>query len=228
MKIVAISDLHGFCPTIIEKFDILLICGDVCPVWNHSREYQWNWLNDDFINWVNNLPFKDVFSRVIMIAGNHDFIFENFPSYEKREWLSKLNNRVVYLDNEEYIFNDGEKDYRIFGTPYCKVFGNWAFMRENLNKYFDAIPEGLDFLISHDAPMIDNYGIIREGRWTGENAGNKPLADAINRAKPKYAFHGHIHSSNHEMKEIDGTNIACVSIMNEKYEPLYLPLILNV
>lgn len=232
MKTVAISDMHGNLPKIEEEFDLLLICGDICPDWNHLREFQWNWINDQFAEWVKGLPFKDDFSRVVMIAGNHDFVFEGLGKHKRRDWLSKFNHRLVYLDNEEYTFeyygDEGLKEYRIFGTPYCKAFGTWAFMRENLEKYFDVIPEGLDILISHDAPKIDNFGIIQMGRWKGENAGNPVLADAIIRTKPKYALHGHIHSSPHEMKNINGTNIACVSIVDEHYEMAYQPLILEI
>jgi len=229
MKVIAISDLHGYLPT-IEPFDLLLICGDVCPVQNHIRTYQEEWLSNEFAEWINGLPFNDTFSKVVMCAGNHDIIFDGLGKHKKKDWLSHIkDDRLVYLDNEEYEFlsNDG-KTYKIFGCPYCKVFGNWAFMRENLEKYYDFIPEKLDFLITHDSADIDNLGMISLGRWKGENAGNVILANYVNKVKPKYYFSGHIHSGRHELKEIDGIKSANVSIMDEYYYPSYLPLTLNI
>ena len=237
MKTIIMSDLHGFLPAITEEFDLMLLGGDVCPFLNHAKNYQRDWLTHEFRDWLKRLPYKDQFSRVVMCAGNHDFIFEGIGKRKLADLLKETDNgdptpRLVYLDNEEYDFecieDTGIETYRIFATPYCKPFGNWAFMRENLDKYYEFIPEGLDILLTHDAPKVDQYGIIREGRWKGENAGNAVLAEHIQRAKPRYAFHGHIHSSLHALQEIDGVRYANVSIMNEDYDPFNLPLVLEI
>ena len=236
MKTIIMSDLHGFLPAITEEFDLMLIGGDVCPKFNHLRNYQWQWLTHEFRDWIGRLPYKDPFSRVVMCAGNHDFVFEGIGKHKLERLLKAINpsdtQRLIYLDNEEYDFDcvedTGLETYRIFACPYCKPFGNWAFMRENLDKYYDFIPEGLDILLTHDAPKVDQYGIIREGRWSGTNAGNAVLAEHIKRAKPRYAFHGHIHSSIHALQEIDGVKYANVSVMNEEYEPFNLPLVLEI
>jgi hypothetical protein len=37
---------------------------------------------------------------------------------------------ILIHEEYEYLSNEG-KIYKVFGTPYCKIFGNWAFMREN-------------------------------------------------------------------------------------------------
>ena len=237
MKVIAFSDTHGVPPKITDEFDLMLIGGDVCPVWNHNRQYQFGWLVTEFAAWVNCLPFKDEYSKVILCAGNHDFIFESAKKSMLEEFLRSINNeRLVYLNNEEYDFKcpdtNGEvKTYKIFATPYCKIFGRWAFMRdgEKLEKYYSLIPENVDFLLSHDAPAIPPYGIIRKGTYSGVDAGNKFLAEAIYNKKPKFALHGHIHSSSHELSEIEncGAKIACVAIMDEDYNPTYDPLIID-
>lgn len=234
MKTIIMSDLHGELPKIKESFDLLLICGDVCPVWNHLRTYQWEWLNNEFVDWVNLLPYKDDrFSQVVMIAGNHDFIFEGLGKRKKEDWLKKMNGKLVYLDNEEYTFtyfsNNPPQEYRIFGSPYCKVFGNWAFMREDLDKYYSMIPEGLDFLITHDAADIDGLGMINDKPWKGVNAGNTVLAEYVKKVKPKFYFCGHIHSGRHEIEKTEeGVVNANVSIMDESYDPVNDPLILDI
>lgn len=73
MKVIALSDLHGNLPLIDEDFDLMVICGDICPVFSHDYFFQASWIRYDFINWVNKLNFKDDDSRVILVAGNHDF-----------------------------------------------------------------------------------------------------------------------------------------------------------
>ena len=231
MRIVVISDLHGHLPE-LPDFDLLIIGGDVCPVTNHNRHFQEDWLNGTFSTWINSLPYRNVFSRVVMIAGNHDFVFEGISKTRKQEWLSHIkDNRLVYLDNEEYDFEylevDELKHIKLFGCPYCKIFGNWAFMRENLEKYYSAIPEDIDILVTHDAADINNLGLIQMGWYKGENAGNTLLAEHVKRVKPKYYFCGHIHSGNHNLEEIDGIKMANVSIMNEDYEPTHKPLIIE-
>lgn len=223
MKIIATSDLHGTLPEIKTEFDLLLICGDICPVWNHNRHYQEEWLNTDFADWIKSLPYKNALSRVVCIAGNHDFYLEGAGRSQMTKFKNNCGNQFVYLRNGEYDFeyltDRGLDTIRIFGTPYCKPFGSWAFMRENLSKYYDEIPEGIDILISHDAADINEMGYIHEGRWSGTNAGNKALADCIKRVKPKYYFCGHIHSGNHKFEDIDGVKCANVSLMNERYSP---------
>ena len=231
MKIIAISDLHGYLP-VLEDFDLLLIAGDVCPVECHIRQYQEEWLRDEFTNWINGLQYRDAFSRVVMIAGNHDFALESISEKKKGEWLSNIkDNRLVYLDNEEYTFEyldvNGIKQIKIFGCPYCKVFGRWAFMRENLDKYYSPIPEDVDILITHDAADINNLGLIQMGRQAGTNAGNAVLAEHLMRVKPKYYFCGHIHSGNHNLEEVDGIKMANVSLMDENYTPANMPLIIE-
>lgn len=231
MRIVVISDLHGHLPE-LPDFDLLIIGGDVCPVTNHNRHFQEDWLNGTFSTWINSLPYRNVFSRVVMIAGNHDGYFEGMSKKKKEDWLSHIkDNRLVYLNNEEYDFEylevDELKHIKLFGCPYCKIFGNWAFMRENLEKYYSAIPEGIDILVTHDAADINNLGLIQMGWYKGENAGNTLLAEHVKRVKPKYYFCGHIHSGNHSLEEIDGIKMANVSIMDENYNPTHKPLIIE-
>lgn len=225
MKIIAFSDPHGHLPEIKEQFDLLLLPGDVCPVWNHNKYFQQDWLTGIFATWIKSLPFKTESSRVVMCAGNHDFAFESASKKFIEELITATDGRLVYLKNEEYSFVHDGKTYRIYGTPICKRFGNWAFMRDELDVYYENIPDGLDFLITHDAPDINELGLIKMGYYAGTNAGNIPLANHVKRAKPKYAFCGHIHSGNHELKEVDGTHLANVSILNEDYVTFYDPLV---
>lgn len=237
MKVIALSDLHGTLPDIIEPFDLMLICGDICPVWNHKVSYQEYWLKNDFNNWLRDLPYNDAFSRVVCIAGNHDFIFERLGRVKREDLLSSLPSSFIYLEHELYTFEyleDDLKQITIFGTPYCTQYGNWAFMRDSdyLQKKFCEIPEGIDILISHDAAFMTNgLGTISEGTHKGTECGSKELSQAVERVQPKYFFCGHIHTGNHSFSRYAFANTnremwsANVSILDECYDESFRPLI---
>lgn len=155
------------------------------------------------------------------------FFLERITNSELTKFYKKTFNRVIVLKNEiydyEYLDDNGINSLKIFGTPYCKIFGNWAFMvsDEKLKQKYSEMPLNCDIVISHDSPSINNLGTIQEGWQKGVNAGNFVLAEEIKIKKPKYFFSGHIHSGNHNFENVDGTIMANVSLVNEKYNPVF-------
>ena len=218
------SDLHGNLP-VIEEFDLLLICGDICPTYTHGHRFQEEWVTTDFAEWIKSLPFKHAWSKVVMTPGNHDFIFEYWGQHEYDMLNHLTDGRLVVLRNQlyefEYLEADEIKKMRIWGTPYCQQFGRWAFMRPSyrLRDKFDEIPDDIDILITHSAPDIEGYGYVDWDTPYQRNAGCPVLASAIKSKKPKYVFCGHIHLGNHQAQEINGTIIANVSYVDEAYMP---------
>lgn len=232
LKILVTSDLHGYLPEIKETFDLFLICGDICPVHDQYFSFQKEWFMNEFVDWINNLPLSnnpviDEFNKVVIIGGNHDFYLERVNKNDLTEFYRKTNNRVIVLKNEEYNYeyldDTGINSLKIFGTPYCKIFGNWAFMISNdkLEEKYNKIPENCDILISHDSPSLNNLGMIQEGWNKGTDAGNRILDEYIIEKQPKFFFSGHIHSGNHNFEKINNTYMANVSYINEKYMPAY-------
>ncbi len=241
MKVLVTSDTHGYLPEIIEPLDLLLICGDVCPAHDHYFSYQKSWFMTKFVDWVNSLPFADEWSRVVLTWGNHDYVGERLMDTDIEDISNLTNGRLIILKNETYHFvykdEDGKQQtLTIFGTPYCKIFGNWAFMVSDtkLHEKYSKIPEGVDILISHDSPTINRLGMIQEGWNAGVDAGNLILDQYIRSRKPKYFFSGHIHSGNHvfELVNVNETDpvdkedevfvkMANVSYINERYRPVY-------
>lgn len=227
IKILASSDFHGFFPEISESFDLFLICGDICPVECHSIKFQDDWIFNDFIPWINSLPFNTPWSKVIITPGNHDFIFTKYSNENLRGIERMCNNNLIILINEEYNFefpvSDGVDSLRIFGTPYCSIFGRWAFMcsTDVLEEKFSQIPEGIDILISHDAPNVNKLGAITQGYWKSDTTGNSILPKHIERVKPKLHVCGHFHSGNHELTKIGETISTNVSYVNEDYDPFW-------
>ena len=236
MKICSISDLHGnlvYYPSDYWKglweCEVLFICGDILPL-----EIQLDmiksieWLTEEFLPWAESLPVEKVF----FIAGNHDFWFERNDIAAHK--LFPQSQKVTYLKNElvEYISSQDSKIYKIFGSPYCKPFGLWAFMRsaDILIKKFNEIPENVDILFTHDAPNLGTVGtILEENHYsTNINAGNSILSEYILKKRPRYCFCGHIHSGNHNLEKIGDSNLANCSILNEGYKIVYDPLYLRI
>ena len=226
IKICAISDLHGTLPEITEPSEIMLIAGDICPVWNHSRGYQKQWLEEEFVPWVNKLPIEIVF----LIGGNHDFCLETYG--KQSFWIDEVlrkptNGKIVYLHHQayDYITNDG-LTLKLFGTPYCHQFGNWAFMKQDdvLVERFKNIPEEIDILISHDpAYCFGNTDAIiqRDGR----HVGNVPLKERLLSMEkpPAIVVTGHIHSGDHNITQYKGIYCFNASILDETYSEEYVP-----
>lgn len=227
LKILAISDLHGYLPKIEDKFDILFICGDICPAHDHYYAYQKEWIENEFVTWINNLPYKDAFSVVVMTWGNHDFIGEKMREGDNNHLKKLTNGRLHILKNDmlsvEYLSDDGVKTLYVAGTPYCKIFGNWAFMvsDESLREKYSKLPNNLDVLLTHDSPRVNNLGMISQGWNSGVDAGNKILDEWIINNNPKYLFSGHIHSGNHVFEKIGNTWMANVSLVDERYDPTH-------
>jgi Icc-related predicted phosphoesterase len=227
IKILASSDFHGNLPYIKDSFDLFLIAGDVCPAHDQYYAFQMEWLMNEFAEWVNDLPFTTAWSKVILVPGNHDFALERISHTQILELEAKCGGRLKFLRHDIYQFefpvSDGLDSLTIFGTPYCSIFGHWAFMinDEALEKKFSQIPEGVDILVSHDSPNIGKIGAILTGPWANDTTGNAILAKHIERIHPKLFVSGHFHSGNHDMQYINGTYMTNVSYVGEDYSPMY-------
>lgn len=213
MKIIAISDLHGNLP-IIPPCNLLLIAGDICPVYDHSLQFQQYWLDTTFRRWLKELPVK----HIVGIAGNHDLIFQ-----EKPHWVPKL--PWIYLQDSGTEI----EGLKIWGTPWQKRFHDWAFNldEEELVKKWDMIPLDTDILVLHGPPY--GYGdeaprIIKdenEQEWPGfEHIGSPSLLSRLKLIKPKLVVFGHNHDGFGKWEE-DGMVLANVSYLNNQYQPTH-------
>ena len=220
MKICVISDLHGKLDFAIKPCDILCICGDIVPTYIqvYMRETL-DWLARDFVPWCDKQPCEKVF----LIAGNHDWTAMRHPD----DWENMFKGtKITYLLDSlaEY------KGLKIYGTPWCHQFYNWAFMAsdEDLKKIYSKMPEGVDILLTHDCPYGNNDILLQEDFYTGDHIGCKPLGEAVDEKKPRYQFCGHLHSCNHDMEKRGETEIRNVSILNEHYDRVYEPCYIEI
>lgn len=227
LSVCALSDLHGELIPVedFEFCELVCICGDIVPlnIQSSSRKTK-QWLKQKFKPWAESLPCN----KVLFIAGNHDlhfnldFMWSVFPNEAK----------VTYLFHEDYLYMGAdEEEYLIFGTPYCRQFGNWAYMedQETLKKLYEEIPYDCNILMTHDQPYGYGDVILQQISWnTGEHIGNPALRDAVLSKQPRYMFCGHLHSSTHDCVEIGKTKRYNVSIKDEYYESRFNPLVIEV
>ncbi len=228
IKICAMSDLHGYLPE-IDRCDLVLICGDIIPLnFQASSKLTYRWFSTTFKEWAEALPCE----KVVFIAGNHELHFpDHYKDYKE---LFPNDSKITYLCHEEYVYSGpDDRDYRIFGTPYCKKFDNWAFMLPDsqLHEKFLEIPWRVDILLTHDQPYLYGDVLLQEDcPWAnGEHIGSNPLALAILGKAPRYQFNGHLHSCDHnEIVINDNTIHYNVSLKDDSYQVVYNPLYLTI
>ncbi len=230
IKVAAFSDGHGTLPEIQEPFDLLLIAGDSIDLYiQRHKERTISWYENDFVNWINQLPFKAEDSKVLWIAGNHEVGWEELKDKRfeiAKNVQSKTNNRAIYLEDSSYNF----KGLTVYGTPWCKIFYNWAFMKnsDSLKASYSNIPVNCDILLTHDAPYGVSDVCLDWPKYEQRHIGNSELKDAILEKGPKINIHGHLHSANHEKEILGNTEVYCVSIKNEAYDDVYPILYLDL
>ena len=226
MKVCAISDMHGIYTFEIPKCDILFICGDIVPLkMQNNINQSLRWFRNWFLPWCRTLEADQIY----MVGGNHDLFLEH-SERKVKSLLQGTNITILYNEGAEYI-DDAGKVWKIWGSPNCHMFGNWSFMySDEFNKeQFEKMPKDLDFLITHDAPYGRNDVILQDVYWASkEHIGNIPLVKVINEKKPKYHFTGHLHSTDHNLVDYDGTKTACVSLLDEHYKLAYNPLVIEI
>ena len=243
LKITAISDIHGDLP-IIDPCDVLCICGDIVPL-EIQRNYTKSvaWLAGRFVNWCEKLDCE----KVIIIAGNHDFVFQKmFNDYIEKVGTPRWSNhksqyedftdmvednldfpgKIVYLQDTSYEY----EGITFYGTPHIPVLSNWAFYKssEGLKDSFEEIPDKVDILLTHSPGKFVNDTGVSLQLPNQPEYGSIELTEAIQNKLIRYWFVGHIHSGNHHLENYNGIQVANVSMKDENYRIAYDPLTIEI
>ncbi|MDX1457403.1 MAG: metallophosphatase domain-containing protein [Marinobacter sp.] len=178
MKLTIISDTHGMYRQIgsIPDGDVLIHAGD--SLGRGTLEEL-----EDLNDWFSTLPHR----HKILIAGNHDWCFQNDPENARR-----LVTQAEYLEDSGVII-DG---LRFWGSPWTPEFFDWAFnlpRGEALAQRWAMIPDDTDVLITHGPPLntLDRVG----ERYGGGHVGCADLAQRLLELRLKAHLFGHIHES---------------------------------
>jgi Icc-related predicted phosphoesterase len=206
MRIVLISDTHGLhADLLIPEGDMLIHAGDI------TMDGTIDEIND-FNTWFNSLshPHK------IVIAGNHDFSLQK----EARAARKKLTNCHYLFDS--FIKCEGLK---IYGSPWQPWFHDFAFnldRGEPLKKMWKMIPIDTDILVTHGPPFE-----ILDAVSADKLVGCKDLLERVKVVKPKVHIFGHVHQAYGEVEQ-DGTKFINCSICDVDYNPVNLPIVIDI
>lgn len=224
MKITCIADLHGFYPE-LPGGDLLIVAGDLTSLHTEAEHFEFN-------EWLENQEYK----KIILVAGNHD------------TWIEK-NECAGFADYDgqkvEYLCDSGTEfeGLKIWGSPYTASFKGihskcMAFTIHIgcdtdywLDEHWQQIPEDIDILITHGPP----FGILDE-TLRGECVGSKSLLIKSLEVAPRLHAYGHIHEQGGKqfiMKrpgygDENNTIYINASIMNEKYQPVNIPITIEI
>ena len=200
MRICAISDTHTKHRNIpfLPEADVIIHAGDCLGFGKFEELYQ-------FGHWYGNLPYK----HKILIAGNHDWVFEKEP--ERAQAIVKSFG-ITYLQDSEVVIDN----IKFYGSPWQPEFNAWAFnlpRGQALKDKWAMIHDDTDVLITHGPPF--GYGDMAPNNTF---VGCRDMLDRILQL-PKLKAHifGHIHCSygtwfNNNVRYINA------SICSERYE----------
>ena len=200
MRILHLSDTHSCHHTLrnLPDADIIIHSGDLSLA-GTGKEV------NDFVEWFVRLDYK----HKIFIAGNHD------------DCLDGKNPEIIQRflpSNCHYLCHSGVKigGLNFWGVP--------LFLSDDIEGRFPQImakiPQDTDILISHRPP----YGILDNA---GYAFGCSDLLQAVLKISPRYHLFGHIHYA-YGMEKLEETTFVNASLVNEKYELVKEPFVLEV
>lgn len=214
MRIVCLSDLHGYLPHVpdntvwsatpeLPEGDVLVIAGDLTG-WGKLHEII------ELDRWLATVPIE----HKIIIAGNHDLCCEFEPMAPVIQHAHYLEDSSVTIDNLTF-----------YGVPWTPRFLNWSFMldrgSDRLKRKWDAIPHDTDVLITHGPPA----GKMDYTR--GEYIGCDMLRDKILEIKPKLHVFGHVHEGYGTAYNAD-TIFVNAAMCNGGYKPVNDPIVIEL
>jgi predicted phosphodiesterase len=206
MRLVLISDTHQrHDDLVVPDGDVLVHAGDFCTRGREGEVVRFN-------TWLGVQPHR----HKIVIAGNHDFLFEREPATAR-----SLLTHATYLEDTGVTL-DG---VRFWGSPWQPRFFDWAFNLDRgapLRAKWELIPAAVDVLIVHGPPRN-----VLDRTWRGEAVGCDDLRLAVERVRPKLFVCGHIHEARGEA-ELSGVrciNASCCDVReNLRHAPVVVDL----
>ncbi|MDR3572289.1 MAG: metallophosphatase domain-containing protein [Anaerolineaceae bacterium] len=208
VRIICISDTHGqHAKLSVPDGDILIHAGDFAAFGDTPIEII------DFNQWLGTLPHR----HKVVIAGNHDWMFERHPDVAR-----ELLTNAIYLENSgtELV------GLKIWGSPVQPEFNNWAFnvaRGSAIRRYWQMIPASTDVLITHGPP----YGVLDTAHPTTDHLGCEELAEAVQQIRPRLHVFGHIHGGQGQLNS-DETLYVNASVVNEAYQLVYAPQVVEI
>jgi Icc-related predicted phosphoesterase len=209
VRIVCLSDTHGLHRRLtLPQADILIHSGDFMVHGRSTDEI------DDFNAWLGSLPHK----HKIVIAGNHDLLFEVRPT----EARARITNAVYLEDNGVTL-----EGLNFWGSPVTPVFGDWAFAADRgaaIRRHWDKIPDDTDVLVTHGPP----FGTLDRPDILAPHLGCQELTKAVIRTKPKLHVFGHVHGGYGRESAWNDMLLVNCAVLNEAYALTNQPTVVDL
>lgn len=196
MRIVCISDTHKVHKGLtLPEGDVLVHAGDLTMNGRVSEI-------ENVASWLRSLPYK----HKVVIAGNHDFLFQTDPSRARA-----LMHGLTYLQDSSCVI----EGVTFWGSPWQPWFYDWAFNLRTpaeLAAKWNLIPPNTDVLITHGPP----HGVL-DATTDGRLVGCMELRKATIVRQPKVHVFGHIHEA-YGQKTIGATTYVNAALLDAAYK----------
>jgi predicted phosphohydrolase len=207
MRIVCLSDTHLCKGLAVPDGDVLIHAGDL-TMSGEERAIA------AAATWLGNLPHR----HKIVIAGNHDWLFQRQPGLA----LAYMEPDLIYLEDSGCEI----EGLKFWGSPWQPWFQSWACnlprKGEKLREKWNCIPVDTDELITHGPP----YGILDQVDG-GDHLGCEELAIRWVAVRPRLHVFGHIHDGYGSLKRA-GTLFVNASILDESYKIAHRPVVIDL
>lgn len=218
MKIVCVSDTHGYFP-LIPKCDLLIHAGDLT---NQGTENEVR----RGLEWLSGCA-----SEVILVPGNHDVLFQR--DYSTAYKMARDVGVKVLIDQEVIV-----NGLLVYGSPWQPWFLDWAFNApraevigdEFMQEKWAQIPVDTDILVTHVPPygtgdLVGGISTAGGGRHIGCPALEARLPDLL----PALRLHvfGHCHSG-YGVYQKWGRLAVNASICDEGYNQANAPITVHL
>lgn len=197
MKILHISDTHQYHTDLLigqeyTDIDFIIHSGDATNYRSPISNF------NEFKNFLDFFPgFISEDIPKIYVPGNHDSAI-----HAKMITAQDFSDLGIILLIDEGVTVEG---YKIYGSPWTPTFGSWYYMspRHKIGKYWDAIPEDTEILVTHGPPMgildiakSDLSHSHSQFNYTKQHVGDKALYTRIqNLENLKWHLFGHVHDN---------------------------------
>lgn len=219
--ITCISDTHTQLSQVsLPSADILVIAGDL--TYNGTVAEIGKFVID-----LGKIKSKKLFKDIVVISGNHDFLFQNNNVVAR----SMLSGYCHYLQDESKVI----QGLKFYGSPWTPFFYQWAFNldeRDSKNDYahanriWDQIPNDTNVLITHGPPR-GIQDICNRDERVGCPVLRKRLDEIIDYGHLKLAVWGHLHES-YGQEEYRGIKCVNAATCTEKYKPTNTPIVVEI
>jgi predicted phosphodiesterase len=205
LRLVIVSDTHGFHDASLPDGDVLIHAGDGCK----------RGTIDEARAWLDALR-RQPHPHKLVIAGNHDRCFETTP-----ELVRPLTHGLTYLQDDVTTI----AGLRFWGAPWQPWFLSWAFNLQRgaeIAEKWALIPADIDVLVTHGPP----HGIL-DRTYDDRPVGCEELRRVVDRIAPRVHAFGHIHEA--YGTQVQGrTLFVNASICTLRYQPDQAPIVVDL